>query len=113
MVVGFVLLGLMLASFGCASVDRSLVTSAATKSGSAATRSVVLSWENEPLWAESQYAGWCVLTGFAGIQASTDLVHWVELVRQPYAVKCSATLSNRPASEFYRAFTGWNAAKLK
>jgi hypothetical protein len=41
-----------------------------------------------------------------GIEASTDLANWQEVARLPYATQVALTLTNRPAVEFYRAFTG-------
>src|SRR5690242_1964018 len=58
-----------------------------------------LVWSNPPAACPAAYV--------TGLKASTNLVHWEEVVRLPYSNGLvTVVLTNRPAGEFYRAFNG-------
>ena len=58
---------------------------------------VTLAWENPP--APSAAEDWVT-----GLEATVDFTNWTEVARIPYELRYSVTLTNRPSTEFYRAF---------
>lgn len=62
------------------------------------TQQVLVEWECQETDDATNY--------ITGVEASTDLAHWQEVARLPYSAQVALTLTNRPAVEFYRAFTG-------
>lgn len=63
-------------------------------------RRIIVSWNNAPIEFPEHYS--------TGLECSTNLLRWAELVRLPYAPEIRITLTNRPPAEFYRAFNRLN-----
>lgn len=66
-------------------------------------RTVHVFWEN-PKGVPRQYP--FANRFFTGLEGSTNLTAWSEVVRMPFQPFCDVWLSNRPPSEFYRAVSG-------
>jgi hypothetical protein len=58
-------------------------------------KSITLAWECLPSDAAPYW--------LTGIDASSDLRSWTQVVAIPYAISNRVTLTNRPPLEFYRA----------
>lgn len=60
-------------------------------------KTISLAWDNKDYGAGN--------TNFeTGLVATTNFQDWVEVARVPYQPSILVTLTNRPGSEFYRAF---------
>lgn len=64
-------------------------------------QTVTMAWDNFPQADEDKLV--------TGLEASQDLVNWVEVYRQDYSYgEIQATIYGRPVDhEFYRAFNGY------